>query len=206
MLTRLPTVLRTGALGLVAAALVAATPTVPANWEVDASHSRIGFSVNHFFTPVDGQFEDYTVDLTFDRENPANSSVAVEIQVASVETANERRNNHLLSGDFFEADAHPTITFRSESISESGGVLQATGPLTIKGVSKQVTLPIQLLGVQDIPADMQEMLGGATAIASFQTGITIDRNEFGVGTGSWAATLVVGGEVDIDITIEAALR
>lgn len=206
MTRSLSSLLKGAVLPFVALATIAATPLSVADWVVDPAHSKIGFTVNHFFTPVDGQFDEYTIDLDFDRENPANSSVSVEIQVASVNTANERRNNHLLSGDFFEAETHPTITFESTSVTESGGVLQATGPLTIKGVTKEVTLPIEVLGVQDIPADMQQMLGGATAIASFKTAITVDRRDFGVGVGSWAATLVVGGDVTIDIAVEAALK
>ena len=92
-----------GAVIAMAALTIAAGPA-PEAWNVDASHTGINFSVKHFFTPVQGQFDDYEVDLVYDRENPANSSVTVRIDVSSIETHNERRNNHLLSGDFFEAD------------------------------------------------------------------------------------------------------
>jgi polyisoprenoid-binding protein YceI len=77
------------------------------------------------------------------------------------------------------------------------------GPLTIKGQTRTVELPVTILGVMDVPADMQEMLGGVTEIASFQTKLSLDRRDFGVGVGNWAATMVVGGEVDIDIAVEA---
>jgi len=191
-----------GALAL--ATLTIAAGPAPMKWNVDVPHTGVEFSVNHFFTPVSGQFDSYEIDLTFDRENPANSSVSVRIDVNSVNTGNERRNNHLLSGDFFEADQHGIITFESESVRAVGSdQLLVRGPLTIKGVSHEVELPIRILGVKDIPAEMQEMLGGVEQVASFHTELEIDRSDYGVGVGSWAAALVVGHEVTIEIAVEA---
>jgi polyisoprenoid-binding protein YceI len=191
-----------------AAAGIAATPlAAPLPWEVDVSHTTVGFSVKHFFTPVEGQFDDFEIDLTYDADNPSASAVSARIAVASVNTNNERRDNHLRTPDFFEAEAHPDITFESTSVRDAGsGNLVATGDLTIKGVTRQVEMPIALLGIQDIPAEMQEMLGGAKRVASFEGRLSIDRGDFGVGTGSWAATLVVGATVDISIALEAHLR
>ncbi len=191
-----------GALAL-ATMTIAAGPA-PMKWNVDVPHTGIEFSVNHFFTPVTGKFDNYEIDLTFDRENPANSEVAVRIDVNSVNTGNERRDTHLLSGDFFEADQYGYITFESESVRANGeNQLLARGPLTIKGVTHQVELPITILGVKDIPAEMREMLGGVVEIASFQTELELDRGDYGVGVGSWAAALVVGHEVGISIAVEA---
>ena len=191
-----------GALAL--ATLTIAAGPAPMKWNVDVPHTGVEFSVNHFFTPVSGKFDNYEIDLMFDRENPSNSSVAVRIDVNSINTGNERRNNHLLSVDFFEADAHGFITFESESVRAVGSdQLLVRGPLTIKGVTHEVELPIRILGVKDIPAEMQEMLGGVTEIASFQTELGIDRSDYGVGVGSWAAALVVGHEVSIEIAVEA---
>jgi polyisoprenoid-binding protein YceI len=173
-------------------------------WNVDEPHTGVGFEVKHFFTPVQGQFDEFEVALTYDRDNPANSTVRVSIPVASVNTANEKRNAHLLSEDFFEAESHPYITFASESVERvSDTELLVRGPLEIKGVVRQVELPVTILGVVDVPEEMQEMLGGVTEIASFETSLTLDRRDFGVGVGSWAATAVVGKDVDIDITVEA---
>lgn len=191
-----------GALAL-ATMTIAAGPA-PMKWNVDVPHTGIEFSVNHFFTPVTGKFDNYEVDLTFDRENPANSEVAVRIDVNSVNTGNEDRNTHLLSGDFFEADQYGYITFQSESVRANGeNQLMARGPLTIKGVTHQVELPITILGVKDIPAEMREMLGGVVEIASFRTELEIDRGDYGVGVGSWAAAMVVGHDVSISIAVEA---
>lgn len=196
-------------LTLAAAALsIAAAPAAaPMDWIVDEAHTTVGFTVKHFFTPVDGQFDDFEIDLQYDADDPSASTVSARIAVASVNTNNERRDAHLMSADFFEAEAHPTITFESTSVrAEGGDRLVATGDLTIKGITREVEMPITLLGIQDIPADMRDMLGGAERIASFEAGLSIDRGDFDVGTGSWAATLVVGGQVDIDIAVEAHLR
>lgn len=191
-----------GALAL-ATMTIAAGPA-PMEWNVDVPHSGIEFSVKHFFTPVNGQFDDYEVELMFDRENPQNSSVVVRIDVNSINTGNADRDTHLKSADFFEADRFGEITFRSESV-RSGGANQllVRGPLTIKGQTHQVELPISLLGVKDIPEEMRGMLGGVEQVASFETELQIDRGDYGVGVGSWAAALVVGHEVTISVAVEA---
>lgn len=182
---------------------IAAGPA-PSTWNVDVPHTGIGFSVKHFFTPVRGEFKDYQVEFNFDRENPANSSVRVQIDVASVETGNAKRNAHLLSEDFFDAATYPYITFESREVVQiSETQLLVRGPLSIKGEVRDVELPVTILGVRDIPAEMQQMLGGITELASFETSLQVDRSDFGVGVGSWAATMVVGGEVTIDIAVEA---
>jgi len=194
-----------GAVLIAGMATVAATPAhVLDAWNVDPAHTEINFSVKHFFTPVTGTFNDFDVRLDYDAADPSASSVEVDIAVASIDTGNERRDNHLMSADFFEAQRHPDITFRSTRVRAVNATqLLATGELTIKGNTHTIELPITLLGVKDIPAEMQEMLGGVTRVAGFQAATTIDRNDYGVGVGSWAATLVVGGEVEIEIAVEA---
>jgi len=182
---------------------VAARPA-PTPWNVDTAHTTVSYSVRHFFTPVRGQFDRFEVDLVYDRVAPEQSTVRVTIPVASVNTGNERRDNHLRSADFFEADKHPDITFVSERVTKvSDTELLVSGPLTIKGVSRQVELPIRILGVMDVPGEMREMLGGVKHIASFETTLRLDRRDFGVGAGNWAMTAVVGADVDITIAVEA---
>jgi len=190
---------------LLAVAILAAAPAdLTDAWDVDRSHTEITFKVNHFFTPVSGTFRDFEIDLVYDEVDVTKSSLDVRIDVASVDTRNTQRDEHLLSGDFFEADAHPYITFRSRSVRRvSETELVATGPLTIKGISRDIELPITVLGVQDIPRDMQAMLGGVQRVAGFSADTRIRRQDSGVGVGSWAATLVVGGNVDIEIAVEA---
>ena len=195
--------------GLLAVALIAsqvtatAAPTQAA-WSTDAAHTEVNFSVKHFFTPVTGSFGEFEVDLDYNAEHPERSRVEAKINVASVSTGNEKRDNHLRSGDWFEADKHPYITFKSTSVRSAGeNRLIASGPLTIKGQSHEIELPITLLGNQMIPEQMQQMLGGTKQVASFRASTAIDRGDFGVGVGNWAATMVVGGEVKIEILLEA---
>ena len=178
-------------------------PTV-STWNVDTTHSAVEFSVKHFFTPVRGKFDRYEAELAYDPENPGESSVSVRIDVTSINTGNEDRDKHLLSGDFFNAEEYPEITFVSDEVRVEGDDrLVLAGPLTIKDETRRVELPITLQGVKELPAEMQEMFGGIEQVASFTGSTKLDRSDYGVGVGSWAAALVVGHEVSIDITIEA---
>ena len=195
--------LLSGAVLALSALTIAAGPEA-LMWNIDKPHTGVGFEVKHFFTPVQGQFDEFDVELSYDREDPANSSVRVSIPVASINTSNDKRNAHLMSEDFFEAETYPYITFVSESVEQvSETELLVRGPLKIKGQVRDVELPVTILGVMDVPDEMRDMLGGVEQIASFQTSLTIDRRDFGVGVGSWAATAVVGKDVNIEISVEA---
>jgi polyisoprenoid-binding protein YceI len=184
-----------------------AVATEQATWSTDGAHTEINFSVNHFFTPVTGSFEDYEVTLAYNDAHPEESSVEARINVASVNTGNQKRDEHLRSADWFEAEKYPYMTFKSDAVRRvADNQFIASGPLTIKGKSQQVELPITLLGTQKIPPQMQPMLSGTTEVASFQTSTAIDRGDFGVGVGSWAADMVVGNEIGIEILLEAHTR
>ena len=160
--------------------------------------------MKHFFTPITGSFQDYDVELIFDKDDPANSKVSARIAVGSVNTGNEGRDNHLRSDDWFEADKYPYITFESSSVRQiSETALVAVGDLTIKDVTRRVELPIELLGLKQIPEQMRGMMGGITEATGFSTGLEINRNEFNVGVGSWAATMIVGDQVNIQVRVEA---
>ena len=184
-----------------------AAATLADAWGIDSAHTEINFSVTHFFTPVSGRFDDFEVTFEFDPENITASSVEARIAVASVNTGNAQRDEHLRTADFFDAEKYPYITFKSSSIRKvSDDELVASGILTIRDQKRQIELPIRWLGTQPIPEQMRGMLGGSKEIASFKASMTIDRNEYGVGAGSWAATMVVGGDVSIDILLEAHRR
>ena len=121
------------ALTLTASGIATVRAAADASWFPDGSHTEINFSVKHFFTPVTGNFDRYEVDLDYDAEHPEKSSVKVRIEVASVNTGNAERDQHLRTVDFFDADAHPEMTFRSTSVRMVGkDQLIATGPLTIR--------------------------------------------------------------------------
>lgn len=178
-----------------------------ATWTADSAHTEIRFSVDHFFTPVHGAFRDFEIELDYDAENPENSTVEARIQVASLDTGNTRRDEHLRSADWFEAETYPAMTFKSTSVRRNGeSGLIARGQLTIRGESQEIELQISLLGVRQIPEPMRPMLGGSTEVASFKATAAVDREDFQVGVGDWAGTMVVGGEVEIEILLEAHLR
>jgi polyisoprenoid-binding protein YceI len=178
--------------------------TNPSAWNVDGAHTEVNFSVRHFFTPVTGSFDSYEVNLNFDPRYPEKGQVDVRIDVASVNTGNTKRDDHLRSADWFEVEKYPHITFQSTSVQKvESDQLLAQGTLTIKGVSRDVALKISLLGVKDIPEQMRGMLGGVVQVASFQAATELDRRDYGVGVGSWAETMVVGANVEIEVAVEA---
>lgn len=166
-------------------------------WQIDKSHSAINFTINHFFTPVDGSFDDYEAEVHFDPENLETSRIDVTIPVESVNTRNQRRDNHLRSEDFFNTSEWPAIRFVSHSI-ESRGDNQyvAIGELTIRDVTKEFELPFELLGVMEHPMRDNTLVAGIVADAQLM------RTDFGVGVGDWAATAVVGDRVNIRLNLE----
>jgi polyisoprenoid-binding protein YceI len=166
-------------------------------WQIDKSHSAVNFTINHFFTPVDGSFDDYEADVFFDPSNLEGSNIDVRIPVASVNTRNQRRDGHLKTDDFFNAEAYPYIRFVSNEIVQDGeSNFVARGELSIRDVTKAFDLPFELLGVMDHP--MREN----TTVAGIVANAEIMRNDFGVGTGDWRATAVVGDRVNIRLNLE----
>lgn len=173
-------------------------------WNVDSSHTEVSFSVRHFFTPVTGSFTSYDVDLSYDPAAPENSRVRVEIDVTSIDTGNEARDTHLRSPDFFDTERFPRATFESTSVRQEGAdKLVALGNLTLKGITREIELQITVLGIQDLPSEVSQMLGGITQVAGFQASTRIDRRDFQVGVSSWAQTTIIGGEVEMKIAVEA---
>lgn len=171
--------------------------SVAIEWSVDKDHSAVTFAVRHFFTPVNGRFTDYNADIRFDPENPANSSIDVTIPINYINTENSRRDNHLKSEDFFNTEKWPNIRFVSNSIRKvADNQYVANGELTIRDVTRSIELPFELLGVMDHP--MMEN----TVVAGLSASTTIKRTDFGVGVGDWAATMVVGDDVEININLE----
>ena len=167
-------------------------------WTIDTSHSAINFSIRHFFTPVNGLFDEYDAEVYFDPANLEGSSISVTIPVTSINTRNERRDGHLQSEDFFNAETWPSMQFVSSEVVAGEGENEfiAKGELTIRDVTEPFELPFRLLGVMDHP--FQENMLVAGIVSEFQ----LLRNDFGVGTGDWAATAVVGDEVNVRLNLE----
>lgn len=167
------------------------------SWTVDKDHSSINFSVRHFFTPVNGRFNDFEADIQFDPENPQGSQIDITIPIAHINTENTRRDDHLNSEDFFNSEQWPNMRFVSTNIQKTGdNQFVAKGELTIRDVTKTIELPFELLGIMDHP--MMEN----TKVAGISANAKIKRTDFGVGVGDWAATMVVGDDVDISINME----
>ena len=163
-------------------------------WNLDRSHSNVTFSIRHFFTPVVGKFTAYNIDLNFNPNDLANSSVSVDMDVNSVNTNNERRDSHLKTADFLDAEKFPKMTFTSTSITKTGeNQFLMRGNLTIKDVTKQVEIPFTLLGVADHPSREN------TEVAGLEGSFKLNRLEYGVGTGDWVSTAVVSDELTVDI-------
>ncbi len=166
-------------------------------WTVDRAHSGVNFTINHFFTPVDGNFNDYQAIVHFDPNNLEGSHIDVTIPVESINTRNERRDNHLKSEDFFNTSVWPNIRFVSNTIEHTGdNQFVARGELTIRDVTHSFELPFELLGVMDHP--MREN----TKVAGIVAETVLMRTDYGVGVGDWAATAVVGDRVNIRLNLE----
>lgn len=166
-------------------------------WKVDKAHTSVNFSVNHFFSAVTGKFTSFEGSINFDPANLQGSSVNFTIPVKSVNTDDSKRDKHLQSADFFDAKSYPNMTFAStrfEKKSDKDYVVY--GKLTIRNISKDIVLPFKITGEMEHP-----MMKG-TIILGLASTIKINRNDYGVGTGSWATTMVVGDNVDININME----
>lgn len=166
-------------------------------WEIDNAHSSVNFSVNHLFSAVTGKFQKFSGDLKFNPENLGKSSATFTVQVNSIDTDEPDRDKHLLSDDFFDAENHPEILFKSTGFEKRGKKsFIVKGKLTMRGNTREVELPLEVKGVMDSPwVEGKEIMG-----VSIKT--TLNRTDYDVGTGSWAATATVGDEVRIEVHLE----
>lgn len=167
------------------------------SWELDKAHSNIYFSVDHIFSKVNGHFNEFTLDLTFDPANLAESMFLFEIKTDSIDTNIGKRDKHLQSADFFDAGKFPTMKFESTQISDAGnGMYDVAGKITIKGQTYDLTLPLKLVGIAEHPAKK------GTEVAGFNGTITLDRLAHGVGNGKFHEMGVVGKDVEVFVSIE----
>jgi polyisoprenoid-binding protein YceI len=164
------------------------------NYTIDTAHSRFGFVARHaMVTKVRGAFNEFDGKAVIDGEQPEKSSVNVTLQVASVDTRNAQRDAHLRNNDFLDVDNYPTITFTSTAITHEGGNdFVVTGDLTIKDVTKSITIPLQFQGAAKDPFGNDRI--------GFEGSVVINRKDWGV---SWNAALETGGVlVSEKVTLE----
>jgi polyisoprenoid-binding protein YceI len=175
--------------------LLAAAPLVADTYKIDRMHSEAAFKIRHFVTKVSGRFDDLGGTIVGDPSNASASSVEFTIKAASIDTGTTDRDKHLRSADFFDAEKYPEITFKSTSIkpSDKKNVYDVTGDLTMHGVTKRITLPVEYLG------SIKDARGNEKA--GFTLSTTLNRKDYGV---NWNKALDNGGVMlgdDVDITI-----
>jgi len=180
------------------------TTTIPGyivgTWDIDPAHSDVAFSVRHMMvSKVRGNFRTFSAQI-ITAENPADSSVTAEIDLASIDTANEQRDGHIKSADFFSVETFPTMTYRSTSVRPDGDDWRIEGELTLHGVTKTVPLRVELNGFTADP------FGGQRA--GFSATGEINRKDFGIDISlpMDGGGVVVGDKISISLEIEAVLK
>jgi len=168
-----------------------------AEWKLDPSHTSVGFSVPHLVvSSVEGRFKEATAKIDLDDADLTKSQVSVEINAASVDTGDAKRDDHLRGPDFFDVKKYPKLTFKSTKVAKAGAGYKLTGDLTIRDVTKSVTLDATLSAPVKTP-------WGNQARAAKVSG-KIKRGDFGL---KWnkaleAGGVVVGEEVTINVKAE----
>jgi polyisoprenoid-binding protein YceI len=173
---------------------------VAGTWDIDPVHSEVGFSVRHMMvSKVRGKFKTFSGQIVTGA-HLEQSSVTAEIDLASIDTGNEQRDGHIQSADFFEVEKYPTMTYRSTGVRAEGDHYVLDGELTLKGVTKQVPLTLELGGFGPDPY-------GGTRAGFTATG-EINRRDFGVDFSATMETggLVVADKVSLNLEIEAVLK
>jgi polyisoprenoid-binding protein YceI len=178
------------------------TVTLTGDYDVDAAHSRLGFAAKHaMVTTVRGAFKDFTAELHLDEDDVTKSTAKVEIPTASIDTGNQMRDDHVRNNDFLDVEEFPTITFvstKAEKVDDDN--FQLTGDLTIKGVTKPVTIEFEKTGAADDP--------WGNFRVGFEGTAKINRSDFGVtfnaplGTGG----VVISEKVTLQFDIAAVRR
>jgi polyisoprenoid-binding protein YceI len=191
--------------GIFAVAVLALIPAgnsfAADKYVIDASHTSTDFSVKHMvITNVKGGFADISGVIMYDEKDISNSSVDVTIKTASINTNNEKRDEHLRSADFFEAEKHPDITFKSKSVTKTDEGMMMVGTLTIKGTSKEVSIPFEITGKVTDP-------WGSARIGA-EGKLTIDRKDYGLTWNKALETggLLVGNEIKIELNVQAIME
>lgn len=167
-------------------------------WSIDSTHSEVGFKVKHMmFTNVSGKFKTYDAEITTEDDDFTKSEISFSADINSIDTNNTDRDNHLKSADFFDAENHPKLTFKSLSLTKSGDEYQLTGELTLHGITKTVKLDAEVSGLLKDP-------WGNTKVAMNISG-KINRKDWGL---NWNSALETGGVLvgeDVKLNIELQL-
>ena len=171
------------------------------SYDIDAKHSYIGFRITHMgLAEVPGAFRDFSGSVNYDGKDVSKSSVNFTAKVTSVDTGVAPRDNHLRTADFFEVEKYPDMTFKSTKVEKKGNKWEVTGDFTLKGVTKQITIPFTVNGM------MKDQKGNVKMGISAQT--MINRQDYGVKWGNKLpdGTLALSDMVKIDLQLEAGMQ
>lgn len=179
-------------LSLITLILMGAPQAIAESYRFDQEKSTVSFEIGHFTGTAKGEFKEFQGTLDFFPDQPQNSKVKLTIQVASIDTGSVKRDTHLQQDDYFDAVKFPTITFESKGFKKRGNQYVVTGPLTMHGVEKNITLQVKLKRSQD-----QWAVDGKALF--FSSGYELNRLDYGIEAGRPA----VGDEVTIELKINA---
>ena len=183
---------------LLLAGLLSAPAWAAKTYEIDKDHSSVSFKIRHLVSNVNGSFNEFSGKIAVDDKKPENSSVEFTVMADSINTANKKRDEHLRSGDFFDADKFKEITFKSKKVKAIGkNKYQVEGDLTLHGVTQPVTVKVDYLGETKDP-------WGNTK-SGFKTEFKVARKSYGM---VWnkaldAGSLMLGDEVNLTVDVEA---
>jgi polyisoprenoid-binding protein YceI len=168
-------------------------------WTIDPAHSSIGFSVRHLMGKVRGTFEEFTGHVTI-TEEPTDCSATATISMRSVNTANRMRDDDLRSVNFFDVDRHPDMTFESTGLTVHDGLLELSGKLTIRSITRDVVMEVEFLGLDETGLQGEQRIGISATT-------TIRRSDYDVGAGTGEGQkIVVGDKITIQLDIQAMLE
>ena len=177
--------------------IMAPAQAMAGKWQLDPAHSNFFFEIRHTYAAIRGQFGAFSGEVLFDPASPEKSRFDFTIKVDSIDTRIGKRDTHLRTPEFFDSKKYPEITFRSTKVTPAGdNNYIIDGTLTIKDVTKDLSLVFNYHGQQDNPLKPGEVVAG------FDTSLSIDRLAYHVGDGKFYRMGVVGKDVDILVTLE----
>lgn len=181
--------------------VMAQTYAAGSDWKLDPAHSGIYFEIDHIYAATRGYFEEFDGKVIFDPDNPDGSSFDFTVEVDSINTGNSKRDGHLEGNEFFVAKKFPVMTFKSTNIKKvEGDQYIVEGTMTVKDVSKSVSVPFTFFGIKQNPFDKD------SEVAGFEARLAIDRLEYNVGSGKYYEMGVIGKDVDVLISFEATRK
>ena len=179
------------------AVVLAALPAYPAvtKYDADVAHSNVGFSIPILggLSHVRGKFNDFTVEIVYDDKDVTKSTVKAVIKAASIDTGIERRDAHLRTADFFDAEKFPEITFQSTRVEKKGNDFVAHGTFTMHGISKEIALPFTINGVSKA-TDGKTTLGATARV-------TVNRRDYGINFARPDNPTFLGDMVEVELNV-----